>query len=91
MRIFLIAVFLLSPLNLLMAQKPDAVAVTCDFLEKVPGSDWQVVDSRSFLPPYSKALNLTLATGVSHVIDSKSTLYCFIPNLSYRILVPILT
>jgi tetratricopeptide (TPR) repeat protein len=61
MRIFLIVVFLLSPLHLLMAQKPDAVAVTCDFLEKVPGSEWQVVDSRSFLPPFNTPYQFSMA------------------------------
>ncbi len=44
-----------------MAQKPDAVAVTCDFLEKVPGSEWQVVDSRSFLPPFNTPYQFSMA------------------------------
>lgn len=62
-RCLLPAILLIAILpQLLTAETPNAVAITCDLMERVTGGEWQTVDSRSYLPAFDREFQFSLGS-----------------------------
>jgi hypothetical protein len=59
-RLFLSALIILIGSTNAWGARPNAIGVTCDFMEKYQDSVWQVVDSRSFLAPLSEDFQFSM-------------------------------
>lgn len=59
-RLFLSVLIILIGSTNAWGARPNAIGVTCDFMEKYQDSVWQVVDSRSFLAPLSEDFQFSM-------------------------------